>query len=549
MEQFRASEIVARVLANRGIDSLESSRPFFEPSLANLHDPFLMKNMDEAATVVARTARNGEKIFIFGDYDVDGTTGSSALYLLLSSIGCDAQVYIPDRLTEGYGLSKQGIDHAKAWGAKLLISCDCGINAVDEVAYARDLGIDVIVTDHHTPSEDLPATTILNPKLPDCPYPFKGLCGGGVVFKLIQALAHLLDLGDDAVFEYLDLITLGTAADIVPLTEENRIFVRHGLRRLAETTKPGIRALLETSGLAEKELTVGRLLFWAAPRINAAGRMGDANRAVTLLTTENLLESLELARELDEENRKRQNIQQNIVDDAIMKVNAEVDLESEKAIVLWDETWHEGVIGIVASKIKETYHRPTVIISISNGVGKGSARSVRRFDLYENLTECRSLLDDYGGHPMAAGVTVRRENLESFRQRFCELAGEALGDDDLVNSLDIEGELDLNLIDGRFMDFLEKLAPYGPGNMTPKFVTRNVLPVGNPRLVGKGDHLKFRAKQGSTSYDAIGFNLGNFYEKLIMGKPVDIVHVVEKNEWRGTTSIQLNIRDIKQSHD
>ena len=545
-EEFKTSEIIGRVLANRDIESLESSRSFFDPKLSQLHDPFLMKNMNIAARMVTEKVKSGGRIFIFGDYDVDGTTGSSALFLFLNSLECDAKVYIPDRMKEGYGLSREGIDVAKDWGADLLISCDCGINATDEVAYANDQNLEVIITDHHMPDENLPeAKAILNPKQPDCSYPFKGLCGGGVVFKLIQAVSLLLELDDDLVHQYIDLITLGTAADIVPLTDENRIIVKHGLKSLSKTKRPGLRALLEVSGLGEKELTVGRLLFWAAPRINAAGRLGDANRAVQLMTTENLPESLKLARELDEENRQRQDLQQSMVDEAIMKVNAEVDLEKEKAIVLWDDNWHEGVIGIVASKIKETYHRPAVIISLSNGTGKGSARSVKGFDLYENLTECRELLDGYGGHPMAAGLTLDRENLEDFRTRFSNLAYETLADDDLVNSLDIEGEMDLNLIDSRFMDFLEKLAPFGPGNMTPKFITRHVIPVGNPRLVGNGDHLKFRAKKGETSYDAIGFNMGNHYEKLITGKPIDIAYVVEKNEWQGRTSIQLNIRDIK----
>ena len=545
-EEFKTSEIIGRVLANRDIESLESSRSFFDPKLSQLHDPFLMKDMDIAAGMVAEKVKSGGRIFIFGDYDVDGTTGSSALFLFLTSLECDAKVYIPDRIKEGYGLSREGIDVAKDWGADLLISCDCGINATDEVAYANDQNLEVIITDHHMADENLPeANAILNPKQPDCSYPFKGLCGGAVVFKLIQAVSQLLELDDDLVHQYIDLITLGTAADIVPLTDENRIIVKHGLKSLSKTKRPGLRALLEVSGLGEKELTVGRLLFWAAPRINAAGRLGDANRAVQLMTTENLPESLKLARELDEENRQRQDLQQSMVDEAIMKVNAEVDLEKEKAIVLWDDNWHEGVIGIVASKIKETYHRPAVIISLSNGTGKGSARSVKGFDLYENLTECRELLDGYGGPPMAAGLTLDRENLEDFRTRFSNLAYETLADDDLVNSLDIEGEMDLNLIDGRFMDFLEKLAPFGPGNMTPKFITRHVIPVGNPRLVGNGDHLKFRAKKGETSYDAIGFNMGNHYEKLITGKPIDIAYVVEKNEWQGRTSIQLNIRDIK----
>ena len=545
-EEFKTSEIIGRVLANRDIESLESSRSFFDPKLSQLHDPFLMKDMDIAAGMVAEKVKIGGRIFIIGDYDVDGTTGSSALFLFLTSIECDAKVYIPDRMKEGYGLSREGIDVAKDWDADLLISCDCGINATDEVSYANDQNLEVIITDHHMPDENLPkANAILNPKQPDCSYPFKGLCGGAVVFKLIQAVSQLLELDDDLVHQYIDFITLGTAADIVPLTDENRIIVKHGLKSLSKTKRPGLRALLEVSGLGEKELTVGRLLFWAAPRINVAGRLGDANRAVQLMTTENLSESLKLARELDEENRQRQDLQKSMVDEAIMKVNAEVDLEKEKAIVLWDDNWHEGVIGIVASKIKETYHRPAVIISLSNGTGKGSARSVKGFDLYENLTECRELLVSYGGHPMAAGLTLDQENLEDFRTRFSNLAYETLADHDLVNSLDIEGEMDLNLIDGRFMDFLEKLAPFGPGNMTPKFITRHVIPVGNPQLVGNGDHLKFRAKKGETSYDAIGFNMGNHYEKLITGKPIDIAYVVEKNEWKGRTSIQLNIRDIK----
>ncbi len=546
VKEFKTSEIIARVLANRDIESLESSRSFFDPKLSHLHDPFLMKNMDIAAGMVAEKVKSGGRIFIFGDYDVDGTTGSSALFLFLTSLECDAKVYIPDRMKEGYGLSREGIDVAKDWGADLLISCDCGINATDEVAYANDQNLEVIITDHHMPDENLPeATAILNPKQSDCSYPFKGLCGGAVIFKLIQAVSQLLELDDDLAHQYIDLITLGTAADIVPLTDENRIIVKHGLKSLTNTKRPGLRALLEVSGLGEKELTVGRLLFFVAPRINAAGRLGDAIRAVQLMSTENLSESLKLAKELHEENRQRQDIQQSMVNEAIMKVNAEVDLEKEKAIVLWDDNWHEGVIGIVASKIKETYHRPAVIISLSNGTGKGSARSVKGFDLYENLTECRELLDDYGGHPMAAGLTINRENLDDFRSQFSTLAGKTLADDDLVNSLDIEGEMDLNLIDSRFMDFLEKLAPFGPGNMTPKFITRHVTPAGNPRLVGNGDHIKFRAKQGETSYDAIGFNMGKHYEKLITGKFIDIAYVVEKNEWQGTTSIQLNIRDIK----
>ncbi|MBH31065.1 MAG: single-stranded-DNA-specific exonuclease RecJ [Candidatus Marinimicrobia bacterium] len=547
-DEFDTTDIIARVLASRGIESFEKSRTFFDPDLAHLHNPFLMKDMEKAAGLVKSHVEAGNKIFIFGDYDVDGTTGSAALCMFLREIGCKTKVYIPDRIAEGYGLSQTGIDKAADWGADLLISCDCGINAVAEVAYAKSHNLKVIVTDHHTPDKTLPdAEAILNPKQPNCNYPFKGLCGGAVVFKLMQAVARLLSIGEEKVFRYLDLITLGTAADIVPLTDENRVIVAKGLKRLAKTRKPGLRALLEVSGLGGKPLTIGRLLFRAAPRINAAGRLGDANRVVQLLVTESFSEAEKLAGELDDENRARQEIQASIVDDAIRKVNAEIDLEKERAIVLWDETWHEGVIGIVASKIKETYNRPAVIISLKDEAGKGSARSVSGFDLFENLSLCKETLQGYGGHPMAAGLTVSRERLEDFRSKFSTLATEKLDKNQLINSLDIEGEMDLNLIDGRFMKFLDKLAPYGPGNMTPKFITRNVMPGGEPKLVGKSNnHLKFKAKYGKISYDAIGFDKGNHFEKMINGKPIDIAYVVEQNEWQGTSSIQLNIRDIKQ---
>ncbi len=546
--EFKTSDIIARVLASRGMESLEKSRTFFDPDLTHLHDPFLMKNMEKAAELVKSHAEEGKKIFIFGDYDVDGTTGSAALYMFLNEIGCKTKVYIPDRITEGYGLSQTGIDRAANWGTDLLISCDCGINAVTEVAYAKSQNLKVIVTDHHMPDKTLPnADAILNPKQPDCNYPFKGLCGGAVVFKLMQAVARLLSIEEEKVFKHLDLITLGTAADIVPLTDENRVIVLNGLKRLRKTLKPGLRALVEVSGLGGKSLTVGRLLFNVAPRINAAGRLGDANRAVQLLVTESFSEAEKLAGDLDDENRARQEIQESIVDDAVRKVNAGIDLNKDMAIVLWDETWHEGVIGIVASKIKETYNRPAVIISLKDDIGKGSARSIPGFDLFENLALCKDTLKGYGGHPMAAGLTVSRENLEGFRNKFSAVAAENLDKNQLVSSLDIEGEMDLNLIDGRFMKFLEKLAPYGPGNMTPKFITRNVMPGRDPKLVGKSNnHLKFKAKHGKTSYDAIGFNKGNHFEKIINGKPIDIAYVVEKNEWQGSSSIQLNIQDIKQ---
>ena len=509
-----------------------------------------MNNMDKAANVLQQNIINKKKVFIFGDYDVDGTTGSSALYLFLRSINCDAQIYIPNRISEGYGLSEKGIDNAINWGANLIISCDCGINATKEVAYAKEKGLDIIVTDHHTPDQRLPfADAIINPNQVDCEYPFKGLCGGGVIFKLMQALSKLLDLNDEVVYDYLDLITLGTSSDVVPLSDENRIIVKEGLNKLSETQKPGLRALLEVSGLAENQLSVNGIIFRLAPIINAAGRLGDPNRVVKLFTTESYSEAQKLAHELDRDNRKRQKMQQSILEESIRKVNSEIDLSKEKSIVLWDKNWHEGIVGIVAAKIKEIYNRPSIIISLKEGIGKGSARSVIGFDLFENLSKCKELLISFGGHPMAAGLSLNENKLLVFKEKFSKLASEKLEDKDLINSLDIEGELDLNLIntsDSRFMNFLDKLGPFGPENESPIFITRNVYPLENPKLIGKkGEHIKFSIRKNNNTINAIGFNKGKDGEKMSNGQSIDIAYVVEKNEWKGKTSVQLNIKDIK----
>jgi len=533
-------------MANRNILSKEEAQKFFSPTLESLHDPFLMQDMDKAADRLADCIKNRQNILVFGDYDVDGTTGASTLGLFINSAGGNSEVYVPDRETEGYGLSTQGVDRAEKIGAELIITSDCGITGHDSVDYANSRDIDVIITDHHMPSPELPnAYAVLNPKRDDCSYPFKGLCGGGVTLKLAEAAAKLLEIDPELVYSHLDLITLGTSADLVPILDENRAIVHHGLKSLKKTEKPGLHALLEVSNLLEKELTVGRLIFGVAPRINAAGRLGDANRAVALFSTDNPIEAAEIARNLDEENRNRQDIQQTIVDEALLKVNSECDLQNENAIVLWEEGWHQGVIGIVASRIKEEFHRPTVIIAMENGVGKGSARSIYNFDLYENFTNCAAHLDGFGGHPMAAGMTISKSNLPLFRETFINLANNALSESDLVGTLTIETEMKLSDINGRFMEFLDKLAPFGPGNMRPQFVSRKVEIAGKPRLVGNGDHLKFRAKQNSKTFDAIAFNMGKHYSDLLSGKPFDLAFVVEENEWQGRKSIQLNIRDIK----
>ena len=545
---FRTSEVIARVLANRNILNPNLARPFFTPNLDMLHNPYLMQDMDKAVERVLKNIKSGKPIMVFGDYDVDGTTGAAALYLAFQKFGADVTYYIPDREKEGYGLSYHGIEIAKDNGIDLIITCDCGINAFEQVDFANEQNIDIIITDHHTTDTELPkAHAILNPKREDCDYPFKGLCGGGVAFKLITAIGNKLNMPLTDYEEIIPLITLGIAADVVPIKDENRVLVHHGLNILKNLEKPGLKTLLELAGL-KGHISVGQLVFSIAPRINAAGRLGDANRAVELLVTDDQDKARLLAKELDNENKRRQMIQQAVVDEALLKVNAEADLKNENALVLANAGWHPGVVGIVASKIKEEFNRPTIIIALENGSGKGSARSVAGFDLYEALTACKTHLDGYGGHPMAAGLTLSNQKLEDFKKAFIDFANERLTKENLQATLTLDSEMALQDITPRFMEFLDKLSPYGPGNMRPKFAIRNVEIAGAPKVIGKtGEHIRFKIKQGLKSYPAVGFGLSNKYEMLITGQPVDIACVVETNEWQGNTSIQMNVRDIKRA--
>ena len=545
---FRTSEVIARVLANRNILNPNLARPFFTPNLDMLHNPYLMQDMDKAVERVLKNIKSGKPIMVFGDYDVDGTTGAAALYLAFQKFGADVTYYIPDREKEGYGLSYHGIEIAKDNGIDLIITCDCGINAFVQVDFANEQNIDIIITDHHTTDTELPkAHAILNPKRKDCEYPFKGLCGGGVAFKLITAVGNELNIPLTDYEEIIPLITLGIAADVVPIKDENRVLVHHGLNILKNLEKPGLKTLLELAGL-KGHISVGQLVFSIAPRINAAGRLGDANRAVELLVTDDQDKARLLAKELDNENKRRQMIQQAVVDEALLKVNAEADLKNENALVLANAGWHPGVVGIVASKIKEEFNRPTIIIALENGSGKGSARSVAGFDLYEALTACKTHLDGYGGHPMAAGLTLSNQKLEDFKKAFIDFANERLTKENLQATLTLDSEMALQDITPRFMEFLDKLSPYGPGNMRPKFAIRNVEIAGAPKVIGKtGEHIRFKIRQGLKSYPAVGFGLSNKYEMLITGQPVDIACVVETNEWQGNTSIQMNVRDIKRA--
>ena len=548
-KEFNTSEIIAKVLANRGIESLKSSHNFFNPSNDQLHNPFMMKNMDIAVDRIFKNIQNQKPILIFGDYDVDGTTGASLLYLGLKDLNAIVEYYIPHREKEGYGLSSGGIDYAHSIGADLLITCDCGINAFQPVDYANEHGIDIIITDHHIPDKKLPnAYAVLNPKQKGCEYPFKGLCGCGVAFKLISAVSEKSGIGQNVGLNYLDLVALATSADMVPILDENRVLVHGGLDQLEESKSPGIHQLLVQTGLVGESLNVGKLVFGLAPKINAAGRMGDANRTVELLTTSDKTRAEELASILIRENKRRQRIQEDIVNDAIRLVHSQVDLENNKVVIICSKGWHPGVVGIVASRIKDEFSRPAIVIAFDQkGIGKGSARSIPHLDLYEALSYAAKFLEGYGGHPMAAGLTVHEDKFENFKSLFLRNVNKILTNNDLIPAISIDGEMALTDINSRFMRFLEKLGPFGPGNMRPKFVSRNLSISGQPRLMGNGEHIRFIVSQNGRNYPAVGFKLSSHYEDLIRGVPVDIAYVVEVNQWQGQSNIQLNVRDIQLS--
>jgi len=548
IDEFKLPKSIATIMAQRGIIDRENSRNFFYPDLNNLHDPFLMLGMEKSVTYIQKLIEEKKTILLFGDYDVDGTTGTSIMFLFFKSLGVDVHYYIPNRLNEGYGLSNKGIDFAVEIGAKLLITCDCGITAVDKVEYANSKGLNVIITDHHKQSEILPdAFSIINPNQNKCNYPFKGLCGAGVALKLILAICRKIGIPDENALKYTDLVTLGIAADIVPMIDENRIIANDGIRRIELKENIGINALLNSGGLNGKEITIGRLVFWVSPKINAAGRLGDAGRAVKLMTTTNPILARRIADDLEKENKRRQEITINTVENCLFQVQSNSNIDNEHAVILFKEGWHHGVVGIVASKIKENFNKPTIIISLDEtGIGRASCRSIPGFDIHSALSKCSEFLVGFGGHPMAAGFSIEKKNIEPFYKAFQKIAFELIKPEQLTPRINIDYSLDINEINSRFLKFLKSMAPYGPRNMRPKFLSRKVNLKGMPRLIGKkNDTLKFSIQDNKSVYDAIGFNLVEKYEYLLSGEPVDLVFEIGENEWNGKKSIQLEIKDIK----
>ena len=545
-QSIDVTPIIARIMLNRGIDSMQGAKDFFNVDLSQLHDPLLMADMAKAVERLALALSRQERVLIYGDYDVDGTTGTALLTLALRALGYSAPHYIPDRMREGYGLSLIGVEKAKAANVDLILAVDCGVTAQKEITRARELGMDVIVCDHHQPSAQLPpANALLNPKRSDCPYPFKELCGVGVAFKLMQALFRHLKHDERELHRHLDLVAIGSAADIVPLVDENRIFVKHGLEQLNRTENIGLRALMQVCGLQNTLIDSGQVLFVIAPRINAVGRMGDAGRAVNLLISDNAAEALAIAQILDAENRERRSIDDETYREAVEMIETQCDPKHDTAFVLHQDHWHSGVIGIVASRVVEKYYRPTVMISTINGVGKGSVRSISGFDIHHALSQCADILKAFGGHKYAAGLTIQLDLIPTLRQRLQAVARQMLTDDMLVPKLRIDGEIRLSEIENRLVNFLKALAPFGPQNMRPAFVSRGVRVAGTPQIVGN-NHLRFHITQDNKRLDCIGFGLGDKLHLLNNDKSeIDLAYLIEENTYQGRTSLQLRVKDIR----
>ncbi len=540
-------EIIAQILLRRGVTDKDSARMFFHPTVDQFYDPFEMMDMDKAVERLRRAVLSDENILIYGDYDVDGITSVSFLYLTLKELGAHVSYYIPDRQEEGYGLSEQGIEEAQKRQTSLIVTVDCGITGHPEIDAAKELGIEVIVTDHHEPGPTIPnAVAVVDPKRHDCTYPYKQLAGVGVAYKLAQGLLQRMGIDASILESYIELVAIGTSADIVPLVDENRIFVKAGLAALNNTENLGLKALLRAAGLQGREIGTGQIVFIIAPRINAVGRMGNAERAVRLLTTEDESEAEYIASILEKENQHRKNVDEEAFNQAIEQAEARFASNNNvSSIILHKEGWHTGVIGIVASRVVEKYYRPTILISVEDGVGKGSARSVPGFDLYESLKQCEDLFLGFGGHKYAAGLTIQQENIEPFIERFESIARETLTADHMVPKLNIEAEIRLGIVDDYFVKLLKMFAPFGPKNMRPVFVSRNLHIVGTPTIVGR-NHLKFKVRQDDRVLDVIAFNMGDLLYRLTPGEAnLDMAYVIEENVFMGRRSIQLRAKDIR----
>jgi single-stranded-DNA-specific exonuclease len=544
-EQLQIDPVLATLLVQRGIETFEAAKAFFRPSLEALHDPFLMKDMDKAVQRIEKAIRQQERILVYGDYDVDGTTSVALMASYLQTRTTQVATYIPDRYTEGYGISYQGIDFADDNGFSLIIALDCGIKALDKVSYAKEKSIDFIICDHHRPGDAIPeAVAVLDPKREDCAYPFKELCGCGVGFKLITALAF--NVGDtiEDLRPYLDLVAIAIGADIVPIVDENRILAHHGLEVINTAPRAGIKAIL--AEVKKPELTITDVVFIIAPRINAAGRMKHGNHAVSLLMETDFNMAVHFAADIDRFNTDRREADQRISEEALEQIKQNNE-EERFSTVVYDASWHKGVIGIVASRLTETYYRPTVVFTQSGDKLAASARSVKGFDVYNALEACSEYIEQFGGHKYAAGLTILPEQYEAFKAKFEQVVSETIDPKLLTPELGIDLVMPLKAVNARFMRIVKQMAPFGPGNMTPVFMTQHLKDTGYAKCVGESKaHLRLTvAQEDSAQVVGIGFNLGDKLPLVSNQKTFDAVYTVDENHWNGQVSVQLKLKDIK----
>ena len=547
-QSLKINPILCKILAQRNIETFEEARDFFRPLLNDLHSPWLMKDMDKAVERIIAAINNDEKILVFGDYDVDGTTSVASMYQFLKKIYSNLDFYIPHRYREGYGISKAGIDFAKENGFSLIISLDCGIKSFDLIVYAKELGIDFIVCDHHLPDEALPpAIAILNPKQKDCSYPYKELCGCGVGFKLMTALSEKMNLPKETPFEYLDLVATAIAADLVPMTGENRILAFHGLKKANENPNNGIKALAQLSGLV-KQLHINNLVFMIAPRVNAAGRMDDARKVVQMFVSKTHEEALHYAEMLHSDNTDRREADSTITEEALFMIQNNAEWQNSKSTLVFQPHWHKGVVGIVASRLIECYHRPTIVLTQSGEYAAGSARSVPGFNLYEAIHACREHLLGYGGHFAAAGMTLELEQVDAFRNKFEEIVSSTIHPDLLIPEIVIDAEISFKDIKWPFYNIICQMEPFGPENLRPVFIAKKTMDTGYSKIV-KEQHVRFSLRQENTTLTGIGFGMVDKFPLLQMKKPVDIVFKIDENEWNGEKNLQLRIIDCRISDE
>ncbi|MCK9404331.1 MAG: single-stranded-DNA-specific exonuclease RecJ [Chitinophagaceae bacterium] len=547
-ESLKINRTLCNILTQRGIDDYEKAKHYFRPQLTDLHDPWLMKDMDKAVNRIVLAFEQQEKILVFGDYDVDGTTSVASLYQFIHQLYSETDFYIPHRYREGYGISKMGIDFAKENGFTLIISLDCGIKSFELIRYAKTLGIDFIVCDHHLPDKELPpAVAILNAKQIDCLYPFKELCGCGVGFKLMMALSDKLGLPNSAYLEYLDLVATAIAADIVPITGENRVLVFYGLQKVNANPSPGIKALMQLAGV-QKQMNISNLVFVIAPRINAAGRMDDARKAVQLFIEKDDKKALAFAEMLHSDNLDRREADSCITDEAMALIAADPNAFNRKTTVVFQEHWHKGVVGIVASRLIEAYYRPTIVLTSSGDMVAGSARSVAGFNLYEAIHACREHLLGYGGHFAAAGMTLLPENVQAFSDAFEKEVSRLITDDQLIPEIIIDAAISFTEITQSFFSILTQMEPFGPENMRPVFIARKVKDTGFSKIV-KEQHIRFVLKQNNITLTGIGFNMADKFHFLSSQQPMDIVFTIDENEWNGEKNLQLKMIDLRLATD